>query len=113
MVKACEHVCVLLCENQLRLKQRAGERGSQPYTPCLCHMRGGHPGFPSSCSSGKKNVTRFVSRLVYRIGSARQRCCFILCCLFLHFFLKKMPKRGRKVRQTIPGTHYLKDQDSL
>lgn len=62
------------------------ERGSQPYTPCLCHMRGGHPGFPSSCSSGKKNVTRFVSRLVYRIGSARQRCCFILCCWFLIFF---------------------------
>lgn len=109
--RAC--VCAALWEPIEAEAESWRERITALYTVSVSHERGS-PRIPFKLLFRKKNVTRFVSRLVYRIGSARQRCCFILCCrFFFFFFLKKMPKRGRKVRQTIPGTDYLKDQDSL
>lgn len=105
-------VCAALWEPIEAEAESWRERITALYTVSVSHERGS-PRIPFKLLFRKKECYKicFPPRLPDRISTPALLLYLVLS--IFNFFLKKMPKRGRKVRQTIPGTDYLKDQDSL
>lgn len=101
MVEACMRVRVCLCESNWR--------ASGPVA---------HSAWSSRChqDSSEAVVRGFVCASLTGKDQLHSCCCFFCLSLLLlchRLLFKEMPKRGRKVRQTIWGIDWLKEQDAL
>lgn len=65
--------------------------------------RGVHPGFPWSCSPGKRNVTRFCLFLAYPIGSALL---LYLVSSFRYIFFLEDAETGKKSEADYVGNRH-------